>query len=267
MNSHLLEYTSIIAYIITGIIAGIVNTLAGGGSLFTLSLLMFLGMPVGMANGTNRLGILFQNFTGAYTFHKNNLLDIPSSLKYIIPSLIGAVVGAFTVADIDEQTLQYIIGTLMVFMLIPIFKKNNPTKKVSFSSHQKPKFTIWRDNIIFFAIGFYGGFVQAGIGIMILVGVSNLGKMTLIRANAIKMLIIATYTLPVFIVFLVKGQVMWIAAILLAVGQVIGTWFAGRFASGSDKANGFIKWLLVSMVVISIFKMFGLAQWLINYFQ
>lgn len=266
MNPHLLEYTSIIAYVITGIVAGIVNTLAGGGSLFTLSLLMFLGMPVGMANGTNRLGILFQNVTGSYTFHKNKLLDVPSSLKYLIPSLIGAIFGAFTVADIDEQTLQYIIGGLMVCMLIPIFKKTN-SSTVVFSSGQKPKFTIWRDNIIFFAIGFYGGFVQAGIGIMILVSVSNLGKMTLIRANAIKMLIIATYTLPVFIVFLLKGQVMWEAAILLAIGQVIGTWFAGKFASGSEKANNFIKWLLVCMVVVSILKMFGIATWLINYIQ
>ncbi|WP_044209094.1 sulfite exporter TauE/SafE family protein [Flammeovirga sp. OC4] len=267
MDPHLLEYTSIIAYIITGIVAGIVNTLAGGGSLFTLSLLMFLGMPVGIANGTNRLGILFQNFTGAYTFHKNKLLDIPSSLKYLIPSLIGAVFGALTVADIDEETLQYVIGTLMVLMLIPIFKGGESSQTFAMKVGQKPKFQYWRDNIIFFAIGFYGGFVQAGIGIMILVGVSKLGKMTLIRANAIKMLIIATYTLPVFIVFLLKGQVVWIAAILLAIGQVIGTWFAGKFASGSEKANTFIKWLLVSMVVISILKMFHLTTWLINCFQ
>ncbi|AZQ63353.1 sulfite exporter TauE/SafE family protein [Flammeovirga pectinis] len=267
MDSHLFEYTSIIAYIITGIIAGIVNTLAGGGSLFTLSLLMFLGMPVGVANGTNRLGILFQNATGAYTFKKSNLLDIPSSLRFVIPSLIGAIVGAVTVADIDEQTLQYIIGTLMIGMLYPILKKKKHSPAVQFAVGQKPKYTVWRDNIIFFAIGFYGGFVQAGIGIMILVSVSNLGKMTLIRANAIKMLIIAVYTLPVFLVFLYKGQVMWLAAILLAVGQVIGTWFAGKFASGSEKANEIIKWLLVSMVAISILKMFGLLTWLVHLFQ
>ncbi|NLR94534.1 MULTISPECIES: sulfite exporter TauE/SafE family protein [Flammeovirga] len=265
MDSHLFDPSSIVAYVITGIIAGIVNTLAGGGSLFTLSLLMFLGMPVGIANGTNRLGILFQNITGTYTFSKSNLLDIPSSMKYVIPSLLGAIVGAFTVADIDEQTLQYIIGSIMTAMLYPIIKGNKQKTSIHFSAHQKPSFVIWRDNIIFFCIGFYGGFVQAGIGIMILVSVSNLGKMSLIRANAVKMLIIAAYTFPVFLVFVYKGQVIWVAAILLAIGQVIGTWFAGKFASGSEKVNIFIKWLLVSMVAVSILKMFGLLTWLIEY--
>lgn len=222
-------------------------------------------MPVGLANGTNRLGILFQNVTGAYTFKKSNLLDISSSMKYVIPSLVGAIVGAFTVSDIDEKTLQYIIGSLMLLMLYPILNENKNSGNFQISASQKPQYTFWRDNIIFFCIGFYGGFIQAGIGIMILVGVSNLGKMTLIRANAIKMLIIAAYTLPVFLVFIFKGQVAWVAAILLALGQVIGTWFAGKIASKSDKVNQFIKWLLVSMVLISIIRMFGIHTWLIEY--
>ncbi|ANQ51064.1 sulfite exporter TauE/SafE family protein [Flammeovirga sp. MY04] len=265
MDYHSLDPLLLIAYITTGIIAGIVNTLAGGGSLFTLSLLMFIGMPVGLANGTNRLGILFQNVTGTYTFKKSNLLDIPSSMKYVIPSLLGAIVGALTVSDIDEKILQYIIGTLMLLMLYPILNENKKGVNLKVTATQKPQYTFWRDNIIFFCIGFYGGFVQAGIGIMILVSVSNLGKMTLIRANAIKMLIIAAYTLPVFIVFVIKGQVVWLAALLLAVGQVLGTWFAGKIASKSDKVNIFIRWLLVTMVVISIFRMFGIHTWLIDH--
>lgn len=248
-----------LTYLLVGVVAGVVNTLAGGASILILSMLLFMGVPATIANGTNRLGILVQNLTGSSTFYRSGLLDIQGSLKYIIPSVVGAIVGALVATDIDQGTLEIFVGVVMVFMLIPtIFKIQS--KKNPFLKHQhKPLFKVI-NFVIFLLIGFYGGFVQAGIGLIIMVVLPQISNLSLIRGNAVKMAIILIYTVPVMAIFIINGQVNWWIAIWLALGQIGGTWLAGRFAVNHPSANKWVRILLIFMVSISILKMFGVVE-------
>lgn len=236
-----------------GFLAGIVNTLAGGASIFTLSTLLFFGLPAGLANGTNRLGILLQNFAGTYTFMKNDLLDMKSSTRFVVPSLIGAILGAVAAVEINEELLELVVGLLMTGVLFLVLF--NPKRKYKIGS--KPQSTNrWANLLLFFAIGFYGGFVQAGIGIVILVALFRGSNYSLLKGNAVKMLIIFLYTVPVFFIFVYNDQVAWVFAILLAVGQIAGTWFTGKFLVQHPKANLWVRWVLIMMIVFSIIKSF-----------
>lgn len=238
-------------FLIVGVLAGIVNTLAGGASVFILSTLLFFGVPANIANGTNRLGIFVQNLAGTITFHKNGLLDIPSSLIYVIPAIVGASIGAWVATDVSQQLLEYIMAGVMAITLYPILKK---PKAAPFQGanvkHKNPVLVV----LLFFAIGFYGGFIQAGIGLLIIVALSKVVNLSIIRSNAIKMLIILIYTFPVFIIFIYNELVDWPIAIWLAVGQIIGTSLASKYFVKHPKANIWVKWLLVSMILIAIMK-------------
>lgn len=113
-------------YLAVGMITGIVNTLAGGGTIFVFSTLIFLGMPAGIANGTNRLGVLIQNLTGVITFFRSGLLDLKSTAQYVLPTVIGSVLGALVVTDLPAQTLNVIVGMVMLGLLYPILDKPRP---------------------------------------------------------------------------------------------------------------------------------------------
>lgn len=260
-----IDYLRYSLYMLAGIMAGVVNTLAGGGSIFTLSALLF-DLSAGMANGTNRLGILLQNLLGVLTFKRSGLLDVKASMPYLIASLIGAILGAFAATDIDGQILEWVIGGVMVFMLaMTIFKpKTQISPNLVLSKKRKVL-----NFVIFVIVGFYGGFVQAGIGILLIVALSRT-QFSFIRANAVKMLIIFAYTIPVFAIFVYHGQVEWFLAAWLALGQMIGTWLAAKFAVGNPKINEVVRWVLIAMMIITIIKMFHIWEHLvelINYVQ
>ncbi len=238
-------------FLSVGVLAGFVNTLAGGASVFILSTLLFFGVPANVANGTNRLGIFVQNLAGTTTFYKNGLLDIPSSLIYVIPSIIGASFGAWIATDISQQLLEYIMAGVMAITLYPLLKKPPKVSLQEIIHKQKNPVVI---ALLFFSIGFYGGFIQAGIGLLIIVALSKIVHLSIIRSNAIKMLIILIYTLPVFIIFVYNDLVDWPIAIWLAIGQIIGTSIAAKFFVKHPKANIWVKWLLVSMILIAIIK-------------
>lgn len=255
-----IDYLRYSLYMLAGIMAGVVNTLAGGGSIFTLSALLF-DLSAGMANGTNRLGILLQNMMGVLTFKRSGLLDVKASMPYLIASLIGAILGAFAATDIDGQILEWVIGGVMIFMLAMTLFKPKTQLTPNFVLSKKRKVLNF---IIFVIVGFYGGFVQAGIGILLIVALSRT-QFSLIRANAVKMLIIFAYTVPVFAIFVYHGQVEWFLAAWLAAGQMIGTWFAAKFAVGNPKINEVVRWVLIAMMVITIIKMFHVWEYFMQF--
>ena len=252
-----------IAFFIAGLLAGFINTLAGGGSIFTLSLLLFFGIPTNIANGTNRLGIILQNFTGTYSSYKRGIFNVKYSLQYIIPSIIGAILGAIVAVAISPEHLEIVVGVIMVLILLDIFRP----KRKKWDGYRKKEIPMLTSYLIFFAIGFYGGFVQAGIGIVIILAFSKVTTITLVRSNAIKMAIIFLYTVPVFAIFVFTDQVNWTLAIVLGIGQIAGGKIARKYAIENSKINIWVKWLIVIMVSISlikILKIHELALWLIN---
>ncbi len=249
------EYLPYVLYLAAGMSAGIVNTLAGGASVFTLSVMIFFDTPLSVANGTNRLGILAQSLTGALDFKKSGLFRIGESLPFVIPSLIGAAAGALIAVDLNREILEKAIGIVMIFILFTILYK--PKSKTTTVLNQKKPINRYLNFIVFLGIGFYGGFVQVGAGLIIIVALAKVAKVSLIRSNAIKMVIILSYTIPAFIIFVINEQVNWLLGIWLATGQLIGAKIASRLASDHPEANKIIKFLLIVMIVLSIIKMFA----------
>jgi uncharacterized membrane protein YfcA len=236
-----------------GFLAGIINTLAGNGSAITLPLLLSMGMDANAANATNRVGVLLQTFTAVASIKRTerSKILIKESVWYYIPTILGSIGGALLAIDIDPDILKLIIGLLMIFVLFTLLLQ--PKKWLIDTNPEKKKRTViqW---LIFFAIGFYGGFIQMGIGVLILSSLVLLVHYSLKDANIIKLLVALVMIVPAFIVFLVSGQIEWLPGIALAIGTSIGAWFAMRYLLEHPKASAFIRYLLIVVVVFAIGK-------------
>ncbi len=244
--------------IAAGILAGIINTLAGSGSLVTLPMLIFLGLPPSVANGTNRVGVIVQNIVGIGTFKRKGALDTSGSIWYTIPAMLGAIVGAMIAVDLNEEAMNRAIGIVMIIMLVVILV--DPKRWLRVHSEVTPG----RPSILmlglFFVIGIYGGFIQAGVGIFLLAGLVMGVGYNLTQANAVKLVIVLALSLSAIVVFIVNDQVNWWLGALMAVGQSIGAWLAARFAVGNPNANLWVRRLLITVIVLSILKLFGVLD-------
>lgn len=247
-----------LAVLAAGFGAGFINTLAGSGSLITLPLLIFLGIPANVANGTNRVGVLFQNIVSTESFRRREVLDIRGSLILSVPAILGSLIGAQIAVDLNEELMEQAIGVLMVVMLLVIVLRPNrwlqgELKKMG----ERPSLL---QLILFFFIGMYGGFLQAGVGIFLLAGlVLGIGY-DLVRANAVKVFIILAFTISSLIVFMINGQVLWGMGLLLAVGNSLGAWAAARMAV--ERGANFVRWLLIAVVAVSAAELLGVFAWI-----
>ncbi len=247
--------------ILAGFLAGIINTLAGSGSAVTLPLLVFLGLPANVANGTNRVGVIVQNIVGIATFARSGKMDLRGGLWLVLPAFLGAAVGAQIAVDLDEQAMNRAIGAVMVVMLLLVLL--NPKRWL----REQSEFQEGRPGLltlaIFFAIGMYGGFIQVGVGIFLLTALVMGAGYTLTHANALKLLIVLVFSFSAIAIFIANGQVNWPLGLLVAVGQSLGAWAAARFAVSYRDANLWVRRLLILVILYSIFRFLGLQEWLL----
>ncbi len=240
-----------LAVIAAGFAAGFINTLAGSGSLITLPLLIYLGLPANIANGTNRVAIVLQNVVGVSSFHRQQVLDWRGGLVLSLPAIVGSVIGAQIAVNLDEAMMRRSIGALMICMLIVILVR--PQRWIE--GQPEAKRSSWKQWLIFFCIGLYGGFIQAGVGIFLLAGLVLSAGYDLVRANAVKVLIILYFTLSALVVFVVNGQVEWGVGIIMAVGSMLGAWVGARVAV--ERGAVFVRWLLIAVVLVSAADLLG----------
>ena len=251
------------AVLAAGFGAGFINTLAGSGSLITLPLLIFLGIPANVANGTNRVGVLFQNIVSVESFRRQKMLDIRGGLILSAPAIIGSIIGAQIAVDLDEARMRQAIGVLMVIMLVVILLR--PKRWLQGELEKMGERPSILQLVIFFFIGMYGGFLQAGVGIFLLAGlVLGIGY-DLVRANAVKVLIVLAFTISALIVFMLNDQVRWGIGLLLAVGNSLGAWAAARMAV--ERGANFVRWLLIVVVAVSAAQLLGIFEWIGQLFQ
>lgn len=239
--------------VLVGFISGFINMLAGSGSLLTLPLLIFMGLPVTVANGTNRIAILLQSIVGVREFKQKKVFEWKDGLWLTIPATIGALFGSILAVELDERLMNRIIGGLLVVMFFVILYK--PEKWVNEQAgvaKAKPNFLRF---VIFFAIGFYGGFIQAGVGFFLLAGLVLGAGYDLLKANAIKVLIVLVYTIVALAVFIINKQVDYFLGIVLGIGSMFGAWLATHVAV--TRGIGFIRWfLLVTVLAVAIKMLF-----------
>lgn len=232
-----------------GLVAGIVNAMAGGGSLLTVGLLnVFVGLPGLVANGTNRVGVLVQNASSVASYRKEGIRGFRRAVPVMVPVIAGSLLGSLLVSSVTDETFERIFGILMVPLL---FLSLRSPKNVGSQINWHPVTTA----VIFFGIGLYGGAFQAGVGLLIVVALSRSG-LDLVNANAVKVVVILVLTTIAVPVFIVRGQVDWGFAVVLAFGFAAGGWIGARVAvRGGEKI---IKPVLIGAVVALAGRMIGL---------
>jgi len=225
---------------VVGVMAGFLNVIAGGGSLLTLPLLIFMGLPSATANGTNRIAIFSQNIFAISGFKKQGFFPIKLALICTPPALIGSYIGANLAIAVDDQTFRRLLALAMLGVLI--FITLDPIKKMR---PQEVHMTPLRIGILivsFFAVGVYGGFVQAGVGFLIITALLVHG-LDLVNINAVKVLVIFAFTIIALGVFIRHGQVDYGLGIALAAGNSLGGWIGTHVAvkRGHDWIKRFVS--------------------------
>ncbi len=247
----MMDYLQAFFLIFIGVIAGFVNTVAGGGSLLTLPILIFLGLPPSIANGTNRVAIFLQNISGIAGFRSKGVYVFPYSIWVGISALLGAILGAqFSVnikGDLFNQILAIIMIAVVVITIINPIKNPNETLERFGKKHQAIGI------ITFFFIGIYGGFIQAGVGFIIMGSLTLINRISLVKSNSIKVFVVFTYTIAALAVFIIEDQINWMYGLILSVGNMTGAWVASRWSVG--KGDVWIRRFMIVMVTALAIKL------------
>jgi hypothetical protein len=246
-----IEIKDISLCIIAGISAGIINTIAGSGSIITLSLLSFLGLPVQVANGTNRIGLLFQSSTSSYQFYKQGELALKDKCWLLIFSVIGAILGVLTASHTDVFLFQKVVGFIFCLLFFVVLFKPQQHIKVSGTLKKFVPF-------IFGVIGFYAGFIQAGAGVFMLAVLHAVWGESFSVINPLKVFIILLINVIALIGYSIADQVNWGFGISLGVGQMIGALIGVRLNNLKNNIESVIRLLLLGLIVVSISKFWNL---------
>lgn len=228
-----------------GFVSGFLNILAGGGSLLTLPMLIFLGLPAVVANGTNRVGVICQNIFALSAFRRHGALPLRLALLCTAPSLLGSYLGAQLAIDIDDRLFQHLLAVIMIGVLI--ITLIDPAKRLRGRELAYTPLRLTALLVAFFFIGIYGGFVQAGVGFLI-IPVMLLAGFDLVRTNAIKIFVVLAFTIPALAVFVWHGQVDWLLGLVLAAGNASGGWVASHVAI--RKGHDWIKYFVSATVLV-----------------
>ena len=216
-----------------------------------MPVLIFLGLPPAVANGTNRIAIFFQNISGVLGFKSKGISAFPYSLWLGLSALIGAVIGAKIAVEIRGELFNKILAIVMiVVIIITVFNPIN--KKSVLQERLNTKFS-FIGIIVFFFIGIYGGFIQAGVGFLIIAALSLINHFRLVKANSAKVFVILIYTVAALVVFIIEDKINWLLGLTLAVGNSTGAWIASRWSV--DKGDKWIRMFLIVTVTILAIKL------------
>lgn len=249
-----MTWYEIAVLVVSGLLVGFINTLAGGGSIISLSVLMLMGLPAPVANGTNRIAVTIQTLTATTMFRHKKVLDLKKGLWLGLPSAIGSLFGAWIAVDINEEIFEKAMAGIMLVMLVFLFIDS---KKYLYGRQDMIDRKISPLQVfIFFIIGIYGGFIHVGIGYFLLAAlVMNVGY-DLVKANALKVLIVLMYMPFSFLVFMFMSDINWTYGLVMTIGSVVGAYIASRMAV--ERGVNFVKWVIVVVVVVMSGHFFGI---------
>ncbi len=231
-----------------GLIGGFVNTLAGGGSMLTLPALMMFGMPADVANATNRVGVFLQSMTSARGFSQENRLDRSAVGPILVPTLAGALLGSLAASWLPVWILKPVLLGAMVLMALVMLLRPGTIAPPEGTPVVRLKDSPKGITALFLA-GVYGGFVQAGVGFILIAALAGTLRYDLVRTNALKTVCTAIFSGVALVVFAFRDQVWWLPGAVLAAGMMTGAVVSVQFAI--RVSQGTLKWMLLVMVTLT----------------
>jgi uncharacterized protein len=235
-----------------GLVAGFINVNAGGGSSLTLPMLLFLGLDGAVANGTNRIAILMQNISAVSSFKNQNHSQFKLSFKLALFTLPGAILGAYSAINISNELFEKILAVIMIGVIITMLIPKKEIVQIK-ELTRKQNFFVY---LAMFGVGFYGGFIQVGVGFLLMASLHYLMKQSLVLVNMHKVFIVLIYTIPALLIFNFTDNVNWGFGLILACGTMIGAWWGAKFSvKGGEKL---IKIILIIAISLMSFKLFGM---------
>jgi len=207
-----------VALFVVGFVAAVINVIAGGGSFLTLPVLIFLGLPAGLANGTNRVGVLAQGVSAVLGFHQHQVLPVRWATSVSVPAVIGAGLGAWGALNVPDVAFRRILSLVMLAVALGTLLH----RSLRAAPRTEP-LSPWHWTMVtgFFITGLYGGFIQAGVGFLA-VAMTSIAGLDMVRGNAVKVFTVMLLTLLSLVVFAATGHVNWPAGIALALGSLLG---------------------------------------------
>ena len=246
-----MEYTQGIILILVGIVAGFVNVMAAGGSMITVPVMVFMGIPGPVANGTNRIAILAQNITAVFAFFRKGYSDFKLSLSLSLCALPGAVLGALVGTRLEGVWFNRTLAVIMLAMMIIMATKKTTSKEHVVVAITRKRMILGHTLMV--GAGFFGGFIQIGVGFILLPILNRVLGLDLVRANMHKVFIIASYTVAALIIFISQIELLWMLGFCLALGNSIGAWMGAHMSV--TKGEGLIKHVLNVVLVLFIIKL------------
>jgi uncharacterized membrane protein YfcA len=207
--------------VVGGLFAGAINTVAGGGSMLTVPLLVLAGVPGNAANGSNRVGILTSNVAAVATFRRLGVDGLRHASRVVVPVVLGGLIGSFAVGRVlDDAAFERVFGLLIIpLVILSVRRPTNATEEHAWSTAKVV--------IVFLLIGIYGGAFQAGVGLVLLAALTRSG-FDLVMSNSIKVIVNTAVTVVALPVFILNGDVEWVPALVLAAGFVVGGWLGAQ---------------------------------------
>lgn len=246
------ELFNLLILFTVGCLAGLINVTAGGGSTLTLPVLIFLGLDGVTANGTNRIAIFIQSVSSVYSFKREKYFHLRESLILSAYTLPGAIIGAFFAVKISGALFEKLLGLIMILIILSMII---PSKKKNYSGGETGRKSIWV-YLSMFGIGFYGGFIQVGVGYLLMAALHQLMKLNLVYVNMHKVFVVFVFTIPALLIFIFSGNVNWFLGFILAAGNALGGWWGAKFSV--RKGEKFIKIILAVSVLIMALKLLGM---------
>lgn len=252
---HNVEWNVMVLLLVSGVVVGIINTLGGGGSVITMALFMAMGIPVAVANGTNRIAVVMQNLSATIAFMRKKMLDLKSSVLLGLPTIFGTIAGSLFALDVSDRTFKICLSLVLAIILIYlILDRDNAAPK---QEGHKLKIRWWHYPIFFF-VGFYGGYIYIGLGFLILAVTIWTMRLDIVTANVLKGCVIFISTPFALAVFMYNGQVDYVAGLVHGVGNILGAVLASHWAVSWGVK--FVKWFTLFIIVVSFIDLVGLIS-------
>lgn len=230
------EYGQYGAYFVLGAVVSLINSIAGGGSTLSLPIMIFLGMPATVANGTNRVGLIIGNLSSVYNLAKHGYLNKKIFIQLLIPTIVGSVIGVCFLIKIGDKTLQAILAAVICLVVIMSRLRKDVLGKPPINPPDK---LTWKGAIGFALVAIYGSIVQVGVGFVQIFSLTRYTGLDAIHVNALKNCLTTVFLIISMAVLAINDKINWPIAVVMAVGASCGGYFGSSLQR--KKGNKFVE--------------------------